>query len=36
MQEATSNGEYEIEEYPDEVDRDEYIEAYGDNREVHR
>jgi hypothetical protein len=33
MAEVTSNGEYEIEEYPDEVDQEKYKRIYG-NRQV--
>jgi hypothetical protein len=34
--EATSDGKYEIEEYPDEVDQEEFKRLYGDERTVSR
>lgn len=34
--EVTSEGKYEIDDYPDEVDQEEYKELYGNNSEVSR
>jgi hypothetical protein len=36
MAEATSGGKYEIEEYPDEVDQEEFKRQYGTNQVVSR